>query len=219
MLRFKLARDAVMGAVLVLGTPAIDFAQDAPGFGATALEVVSEWTGQDRGNGSGSYHLNTRVTDAREGVTIEHDLTAERTVELEIESTESLVVLEGKAEKARSGSDPTPLGPWSEVAIAYVLPFDLEFSTDTPKSYRPRDKQVAELVHSVVPDARVSTRAASDGRTTAVVEIPGAQPVPVLAAHFVGIRTAFRDAEIGLAKLQIKGRADASQPAEVGSTQ
>ncbi|HUF89143.1 MAG TPA: hypothetical protein VMR66_04090 [Gemmatimonadota bacterium] len=219
MFRLKLARHAVLGAVLVLVTPALAFAQTAPGFAATTVEVVSEWTGQDRGNGSGSYHLKTRVTDTREGVTIEHDLTAERTVEQEIETTESLVVLEGKVEKARSSSDPAPLGAWSETAIAYVLPFDLEFSTDPRKSYRPRDKQVADLVRSVVPDARVSTRAASDGRTTAVVEIPGVLPVQVLAAHFVGIRTAFRDAEIGLAKLQIKGRADTSLPAEVGSTQ
>ena len=219
MFQFKFARDAVMVAALVLAAPALAFAQAVPGFGATTVDVVSEWTGQDRGNGSGSYHLKTRVTDGREGVTIEHDVSAERTVEQEIESTESLVVLEGKVEKARSGSDPAPLGAWSDPAIAYVLPFDLEFSTDPRKSYRPRDKQVAELVHSVAPDARVSTRAASDGRTMAAVEIPGVLPVAELAARFVGIRSAFRDAEIGLAKLQIKGQADTSLPAEVGSTQ
>ena len=214
----KLARDAVLVAVIGLATPTLDFAQTA-GFADATVEIVSEWTGQDRGDGSGSYHLKTRVTDSRTGVTIEHELLADRTVDMEVESTESLVVLEGKVEKARASSDPAPLGPWADTAIAYVLPFDNEFSTDPPKSYRPRDKQVADLVHSAAPEARVSTRAGSDGRTMAVVEIPGVLPVEDLAKRFVGIRAAFREAEVGLAKLQIKGQAATAPPTEVGSTQ
>jgi len=217
MSRIKLARDGVTVAALLLATPALDLAQSPSGFQG-AVEVVSELTAQDRGDGSGTYHLKTRVTD-RAGVTIEHELSADRTVDQEIESAESLVVLEGKVEKARAASDPTVLGAWSGPAVEHVIPFDLEFSTEPRKSYRPRDRQVAELVHAAAPDARVSTRSASDGRTTAVVEIPGVHPVQDLAARFVGIRTALRDAEVGLAKLQIKGQADVTQTAEVESTQ
>jgi hypothetical protein len=65
----------------------------------------------------------------------------------------------------------------------------------------------------------VSSRAASDGRTSAVVEIPGVLPIAELALQFVGIREAFHDAEVGLAKLQIKGHATASASAEAASTQ
>lgn len=218
MFRRKLARDAVLVAVFALATPTLDYAQTA-GFTGATVEVVTEWTGQDRGDGSGTYHLKTRVTDPGSGVTIEHDLRADRKVDQEIDSSESLIVSEGKAERARAGSDPTALGPWADAATAYVLPFDQEFSTDPRKSYRPRDKQVADLVHSAAPDARVSTRAASDGRTTAMVEIPEVLSLEELVTRFVGIRTAFRDAEVGLAKLQIKGRAVAAPPTEVGTTQ
>lgn len=187
--------------------------------GGATLEVVSEWTGQDRGDGSGSYRLITRVTDTRAGMTIQHQLAADRDVQLEVESSESLSVYEGESETAHAESDPTALGVWAEPAIAYAIPFDVEFSTDARKSYRPRDRQVEELVHSAAPDARVSTRAASDGRTMAVVEIPGVLPVAELARMFVGIRQAFADADVGLAKLQIKGQADASASVEAATAQ
>ena len=183
------------------------------------LEVVSEWTGQDRGDGSGSYRLLTRVTDGGAEMTIEHELSAERDVKLEVHSSESLRVLRGDEETARAESDPAALGVWADPAVAYAIPFDLEFSSNPRKSYRPRDKQVADLVHSAAPDARISTRAGSDGRTMAVVEIPGVLPVQDLARAFVAIRQAFADADVGLAKLQIKGRAEATPPVEAATTQ
>jgi hypothetical protein len=194
-------------------------AQTASPFQGATLEVVSEWTGQDRGDGSGSYRLTTRVTDSRAGMTIQHQLAADRDVRLEVESSESLSVYQGESETAHAESDPTALGVWAEPAIAYAIPFDVEFSTDARKSYRPRERQVEEIVHSAAPDARVSTRAASDGRTMAVVEIPGVLPVTDLARMFVGIREAFADADVGLAKLQIKGQADASASVEASAAQ
>ena len=194
-------------------------AQSAPAFDGATLEVVSEWTGQDRGDGSGSYRLITRVTDSRAGMTIEHQLAADRDVRLELKSTESLRVLQGDSETARAESDPSALGVWSGPAVAYAIPFDLQFNTDPRKSYRPRDRQVADLVHTAAPDARVSTRAASDGRTMAVVEIPGVMPVQDLARTFVEIREAFADADVGLAKLQIKGRAEATVSVEAATAQ
>jgi len=219
MSHFVLGRIAVLVAVFAFSLPALDYAQSSPGFQEATLEVSSEWTGQDRGDGSGSYHLKTRLTDGRTRMTIQHELAADRGVDLEVESSESLVVLEDGVERARAASDPAALGAWADPAVAYAIPFDLEFSTDSPKTYRPRDRQVADLVRSAVPDAKVSTRAASDGRTTAVVEIPGLRPVSELASQFVAIRKALHDAEVGLAKLQIKGQAETSQTAEVGSTQ
>ena len=194
-------------------------AQTAPAFDGATLDVVSEWTGQDRGDGSGSYRLITRVTDARAGMTIEHQLAADRDVQLEVESSESLRVLQGESETARAESDPAALGVWSGPAVAYAIPFDLEFRTEPRKSYRARDRQVGDIVHSVAPDARISTRAASDGRTMAVVEIPGVLPVEDLARTFVGIRQAFADADVGLAKLQIKGRAEATVNVEAATAQ
>lgn len=194
-------------------------AQTTPAFQGATLEVVSEWTGQDRGDGSGSYRLTTRVTDSRAGMTIQHQLAADRNVRLEVESTESLSVYQGETETAHAESDPTALGAWAEPAIAYAIPFDVEFGSEPPKTYRPRQRQVEEIVHSAAPDARVSTRAASDGRTMAVVEIPGVLPVTDLARMFVGIREAFADADVGLAKLQIKGQADASASVEASAAQ
>lgn len=199
---------ALLGAALL--APATGRAQTAAAFDGATLDVSSEWVGQDRGDGSGSYRLTTRVTDARAGVTIQHELAAERAADLETTSTESLRVLQGDQEMASGESDPASLGQWADPAVAYAIPFDTEFNTDPRKSYRPRQKQVEELVHSASPDAHVSTRSASDGRTSATVEIPGVLPVAELARQFVGIRQAFRDADVGLAKLQIKGQADAS---------
>jgi hypothetical protein len=207
----------LLGAVLL--APAIGRAQTAPAFDGATLDVSSEWVGQDRGDGSGSYRLTTRVTDDQAGWTIQHELAAERAPDLEITSTETLKVLEGDEERASAESDPAALGQWADPAVAYAIPFDVEFSTEPRKSYRPRQKQVEELVRSASPEARVSTRSASDGRTSATVEIPGVLPVAELARQFVGIRQALRDADVGLAKLQIRGQADSSASAEAASAQ
>lgn len=209
---------AILIGIAALVLPAEARGQTAPGFGGE-LDVTSEWTGQDRGDGSGSYHLITRVTDSRTGTTIQHELVADRSVELEVESSESLSVLEGDTERAHAESDPSALGAWAEPAVAYVIPFDAEFNSEPRKTYRPRDKQVADIVRSAAPDAQVTSRAASDGRTSAVVEIPGVLPIAELANQFVGIREAFRDADVGLAKLQIKGHATTSVGAEAASSQ
>jgi hypothetical protein len=201
---------ALLAGLVVLLLPSLVRAQSPDAFDGATLEVTSEWTGQDRGDGSGTYRLVTRVKDSRSGVTIQHELAATRDVQLVVTSTETLSVLEGDDEKAHAGSDPSALGSWAEPAIAYALPFDTEFNTEPRKSYRPRDRQVAEIVRSAAPDAKVSSRAGSDGRTSAVVEIPDVLPVAELAERFVGIRKAFRSADVGLARLQIKGRAETS---------
>lgn len=211
------AKLVLLGAVAL--APAAAPAQTAPAFDGATLDVSSEWVGQDRGDGSGSYRLTTRVTDGRAGWTIEHELAAERGVDLETSSTETLRVFQGDEEMASADSDPAALGQWSNPAVAYAIPFDVEFNTDPRKSYRPRQKQVEELARSAAPEARVSTRSASDGRTSATIEIPGVHPVAELAQQFVGIRQALRDADVGLAKLQIKGQADTSASAEAASTQ
>lgn len=207
----------LLGSIFL--APATGRAQTAPAFDAATLDVSSEWVGQDRGDGSGSYRLTTQVTDGRAGWTIQHELVVERAPDLEVTSTESLKVLQGDDERASAGSDPAALGQWASPAVAYAIPFNVEFNTDPRESYRPRQKQVEELVRSASPEARVSTRSASDGRTSATVEIPGVLPVAELAQQFVGIRQAFRDADVGLAKLQIKGQADTSASAEAASTQ
>jgi len=210
---------AILIGVAALVSPVRARGQTTPAFGGETIDVASEWTGQDRGDRSGSYHLVTRVTDSRTGTTIQHELKADRTVDQEVESNESLRVLEGDTERAHAESDPSALGPWAEPAVAYAIPFDTEFSTEPRKTYRPRDRQVAEIVRSAAPDARVSTRVSSDGRTTAVVEIPGVHPIADLARMFVDIHKAFHDADVGLAKLQIKGRAATSVSAEAASAQ
>lgn len=215
----RLHRVALLSVVATLFCAGGLRAQGSAAFDGAELDVVSEWTGQDRGDGSGSYRLVTRVTDGAAGMTIEHELSADRDVQLEIRSTETLRVLRGDDEAARAESDPSTLGEWADPAVAYAIPFDLEFSSDPRKSYRPRDNQVEDLVHSAAPDARVSTRAGSDGRTMAIVEIPGVLPVQDLARTFVAIRQAFADADIGLAKLQIKGRAEAIPTVEAATAQ
>ena len=55
----------------------------------------------------------------------------------------------------------------------------------------------------------MSTKSGSDGRTTATIEVPGSHSVDVLAQRFVGIREALYEAELGMAKLLIKGTAAA----------
>lgn len=209
---------AILIGIAALVSPARSHGQSAPAFGGE-LDVTSEWSGQDRGDGSGTYHLITTVTDSRTGTTIQHELMADRSVEQETESSESLSVLEGDTERAHAESDPSALGAWAEPAVAYVIPFDAEFSSEPRKTYRPRDKQVADLVKSAAPDARVTSRSASDGRTTVVVEIPDVLPIAELALQFVEIREAFREADVGLAKLQIKGHADTSTSAGAASAQ
>jgi hypothetical protein len=213
------SRVAALCGLVILAAPALARGQSPAAFEGATLDVTSEWIGQDRGDGSGTYRLTTRVTDGRAGVTIQHELAADRKVDLQVESSESLQVLEGDAERAHAASDPSELGPWADAAIAYAIPFDTGFDHEPRKTYRPRDKQVAELVHSAAPDAKVNSRAASDGRTTAVVEIPGVIPVSELAHQFVEIHKAFRAADVGLAKLQIKGRADTSVSGEAASAQ
>jgi hypothetical protein len=210
---------AILIGIAALVSPVRARGQTMPAFGGETLDVTSEWTGQDRGDGSGSYHLVTRVTDSRTGTTIQHELGADRSVDQEVESNESLRVLDGDTEKARVESDPSGLGAWAEPAVAYAIPFDTEFNSEPRKTYRPRDRQVTDIVRSAAPDARVTTRAASDGRTTAVVEIPGVLPVADLARTFVDIHKAFHNADVGLAKLQIKGRATTSVSAEAASAQ
>jgi hypothetical protein len=53
----------------------------------------------------------------------------------------------------------------------------------------------------------VSAKGGSDGRTSATIEIPGEHAADALAEQFVGIREALREADLGLAKLVIKGHA------------
>jgi len=189
-------------AVLV-SFPASALAQSA--FAPAGADVVSEVKAQDRGDASGSYELTTRVTAG--GVTIEHALKVERDVYGETRETESMRVLEGDAERARAESDPTALGAWADAAVRWAIPFAVDFSGEARRNYRPQDRKVRELVQGVVADARVSTRAGTDGRTMADVEIPGERPVEELAAAFVGIRAAIVDAGLGLARLRIRGRA------------
>ena len=96
---------------------------EAPEFGVSSVQVVSELRGQDRGDGSGSYALTTTLTDASSDVTLRHELTAERTVEGEVVSGESLLVLEGGQERYRSESDPAGLGPYAVHATTWALQF------------------------------------------------------------------------------------------------
>lgn len=180
---------------------------ETPDFGASNVQVVSELRGQDRGDGSGSYALITSLTDASSDVTLRHELSTERTVEGEVVSGETLLVLQGDQERYRSESDPSALGPYAVHAMTWALPFDVEFHHEPRKNYRAQQKQVAEVVQSVVPDAKVSTKSGSDGRTMATIEVPGSHPADILAQRFVGIREALYDAELGMAKLVIKGTA------------
>lgn len=202
------ARPRLLVLLVLTLCPAAAWAQDADlAFGAGSVAVVSEWRGEDRGDGSGSYTLITTATDQTSGVAIEHSLTTERAVSGEETSREALRAREGKTERA--------LDPGAAAATDYVLPFADDFRADPRKNYRPQEKRIVEVVHGVVPEARITTRRGSDGRTTAVVEVPQPEPVDSLARHFVAIRRALREADLGLAKLQIKGRTTA--PAATGT--
>ncbi|HKY59484.1 MAG TPA: hypothetical protein VJP59_00595 [Gemmatimonadota bacterium] len=187
--------------------PVLAMGQSGPEFGVSSVQVVSELRGQDRGDGSGSYSLATSLRDASSDVTLRHELSTERTVEGEVVSKETMLVLEGDEERYRSESDPEGLGPYAVHATTWALPFDVEFRPDPRKNYRAQQKKVAEIVHGVVPDAKVSTKSGSDGRTSASIEVPGSHPADVLARHFVEIRVALREADLGMAKLVIKGTA------------
>ena len=194
--------------------PVLAMGQSAtPDFGVSSVQVVSELRGQDRGDGSGTYALMTTLTDASSNVTLRHELNAERTVEGEVVSKESLLVLEGDKESYRSESDPSALGPYAVHATTWALPFGVEFHDEPRKNYRAQQKKVAETVHAVVPDAKISTKSGSDGRTTATIEVPGSHPVDLLAQRFVGIREALYEADLGMAKLVIKGTAIAPDEA------
>ncbi|MGH7549557.1 MAG: hypothetical protein ACREK3_02260 [Gemmatimonadota bacterium] len=200
----------VVGLVLVL--PVLARGQSAPAFGHSTVLVVSEWQGEDRGDGSGSYRLVTTLTDPSSEVSLRHELSAERDVDGELTTNEHLTVLEGGDERYRAESDPSALGPYALHATSWAIPFDVEFHPDPRGSYRARQEQLAEVVHSVVTDAEVSARGGSDGRTSATIEIPGEHAADVLARQFVGIREALREADLGLAKLVIKGQATAPVP-------
>ncbi|MGH7570507.1 MAG: hypothetical protein ACREMK_01500 [Gemmatimonadota bacterium] len=202
---------------LALMVPVLARGQSAPAFGQSTVEVVSEWRGQDRGDGSGSYSLLTTLIDPSSDVSIRHELTAERNVDGELASSELLTVLEGGDERYRSESDPSALGPFAAHATTWAIPFGLEFHPDPRGSYRPREERVAEVIHSVVADAELSVRSGSDGRTSATIEVPGEHAADVLARHFVGIREALREADLGLAKLVIKGQATAPAATAVAS--
>jgi hypothetical protein len=187
-------------------------------FGAGPVAVVSECRGEDRGDGSGLYSLVTTVAGG--AVSLEHALTATRAVDGETSSTEVLRLLEDGKERASAGSDPGALGAWSGAAIGYVLPFGPDLSAAPRRNYRPSARVVREIVQSVVPEAKVSTRRGSDGRTSADVEVPGPQPVDALAEQFLAIRQAIREADIGLARLRIRGTATApaGTPPPAGAT-
>ncbi len=197
----------IVGLTLVF--PVLAHAQGAAPFGQSTVEVVSEWQGQDRGNGSGSYSLVTTLTDGSSGISIRHELSTERSVDGEVSSRELTVVLEGGDERYRAESDPAELGPYATQATSWAIPFDVEFHPDPRGNYRAQQKRVAEVVHSVVADAKVSTKGGSDGRTSATIEVPGEHAADALAERFVAIREAFRQADLGLARLVIKGEATA----------
>lgn len=176
-------------------------------FGPGPVEIVSEWSSLDRGDGSGEYQILTAATDPATGVTIEHDLSSERSMDGEVTSSESVRVLAQGDERARATSDPAALGSWSEPAIGYAIAFGADFSPEARSNYRPQDKRVREVIQAAVPAAVVSTRRGSDGRTTGTVELPEARPADALAADFLAVRQALRAADLGLAKLRITGRA------------
>lgn len=179
-------------------------------FGSGTAEVVSEHKAQDRGDATGSYELVTRV--ARGGMVIEHTLRIERDVYGDMTDVETMRVLEGNAVRATAASDPAALGGWAEAVVSWAIPFAVDFDGEPRRNYRAQDRKVKEVVRSVVPDASVNTRAGSDGRITAVVEIPGEKPVDGLAADFVGIRRALQDADVNPSRLRISGKATSPGP-------
>ena len=203
-----MVRHSLLLAILSLSAAASASAQSTI---TGDVVVVSEWKGQDRGDGSGTYELTTTVSTGL--LELVHALTATRNVEQEVASTEYMRVLENGSEKARGTSDPGALGPWAGPFVAYVVPFDVDLTGVPRRNYRPSDGRVKEIVHSVVPEAKVSTRRASDGRTSAEVQLEGTFPADVLAEKFLAIRRAFREAEVGLARLRIRGTASAPTPA------
>lgn len=198
--------------------PASMHGQTTPEFGATEVEVVSQSEAIDRGDGSGSYHLVTTATDKSLGISVQHELGTKRDGYGEVREEEALLALEGKKELYRGESDPSALGPWSDAALTYAVPFDLDFWTDSPSTYHARDKKVKQIVQAVVPNAEITTRGGSDGRTRATIRLPDVQPVNELAKQFVAIRAAFHDAGVGLAKMRIEGRAVAPQEATEGAS-
>lgn len=203
--------------------PASTSGQSAPKFGSSEVEVVSESEAIDRGDGSGSYHLVTTATDKSLGISVQHELGTERDGYGEVREEEALRALEGKEELYRGESDPSALGPWSDAALTYAVPFDVDFETDSPSTYHAREKQIKQIVQAVVPNAEVTTRGGSDGRTRATIRLPDVQPANDLAKQFVAIRAALHDAGIGLAKMRIEGMAVApresaeSSPSPSGS--
>lgn len=198
-------------ALATIVTPLSATAQSASAFGAGEVEITVEQTAKESGDGSGEYSLTTIVRDDRHGVEIVHELTKVRTVMMEIERDEWMVVKENGAEIATAGSDPAALGPWRDLAIDWVIPFAVEWDPERMKNYRPRETEVREAVQAAVPDTSVRTRATSDGRTTASVSVDGTVPVDRLAEMIVEIRDELEDADIALATLRISATATAPE--------
>lgn len=198
---------ALIILVSISTLPASMHGQTTPEFGSTEVEVVSQSEAVDRGDGSGSYHLVTTATDKSLGISVQHELGTERDGYGEIREEEALRALEGKEELYGGESDPSALGPWSDAALTYAVPFDLDYHTDARSNYRARDKQLKQIVETVVPNAQITTRAGSDGRTSATIRIPDVETADQLAKQFVGIRVALCEAGLGLAKMRIEGKA------------
>lgn len=199
LVRASLLACAMLG--LAAATAAAQVSFEAP------VVVVSEWKGQDRGDGSGSYEL---TTTARSGsVAIEHALRSERAVDGTVSDGETMRVLNGEEEVARAESDPSALGAWGEHAVRWAVPFGVGFDPSPRSNYRAPDKRVREVVTAVAPQAKVSTRAASDGRTTADVQLPETLPADELARTFARIRAALAEEGLGLARLRLRGQAAA----------
>ncbi len=204
---------ALITFVSITALPVSMSGQATPEFGSTEVEVVSESEALDRGDGSGNYRLVTTATDKSLGISVQHELGAERDGYGEVREEEALRALEGREELYRGESDPSALGPWSDAALTYAVAFDVDFETDSPSTYHARDKQVKQIVQAVAPNAEITTRGGSDGRTRATIRLPDVQPVNELAKQFVAIRTALHDAGVGLAKMRIEGKAIAPQAA------
>lgn len=204
---------ALITCVSISALPVSTHGQSTPEFGSNEVEVVSQSEAVDRGDGSGSYHLVTTATDESLGISVQHELGTERDSDGEVREEEALRALQGKEELYRGESDPSVLGPWSDAAVTFAVPFDVDFDTDSPSTYHAREKQIKQIVHAVVPNAKVTTRGGSDGRTLATIRLPDVQPANQLADQFVAIRAALHDASVGLAKMRIEGKAIAPQAA------
>lgn len=198
----------VLAAVL---SPVSSWAQSPAGFGSGEVEVVIEETAKESGDGSGEYSLRTTLKDDAVDAEIVHELSKVRTVMMENERDESMLVKKGGDEVATAGSDPAELGPWTDVAIDWLIPFAVAWDPERKENYRPRENEVRDAVHAAVSEASVRTRAKSDGRTTATVSIKETLPVDRLAEIVVEIREEIEDAEFALAGMRISATVTAPE--------